>query len=384
MTPFRKKTSRCWFLTVATKERTYVRLSSGTRDFDTAVAMQDMLTALSRRGSRSWDLIDAIIERRVKIEQLYDHYPDRLEALRATLADPDLAPAIDAWDRELDVREHAGDLARRTVKHYRRQVTWLFPKDDAGARQPVPRSSLTPSFFKAALARVPGSSTNKRRHAAGWNSLLGALLEAEQLTVNPLDAIRLPANNKAERPRIERLDDVIRFVQAFPEGPHRAAAAFQEGAGIEMQAVFNTRRRDIVDEAHRVVWAHGEKNEHRDRQVVVDEWAFAHLLAYVAATPMLPDAPLFGALTEKAHRAMWYEVRDALRAKGVNIPANYRPHHCRNTFAVRGLKNGRDPVLLASNLGHAGTSELLRLYGKHRPAITDLIRADARTEVGSK
>jgi integrase len=83
-------------------------------------------------------------------------------------------------------------------------------------------------------------------------------------------------------------------------------------------------------------------------------------------------------ITEDTHRARWYEVRDALRAKGVNIPANYKPHSCRNTFAVRGLKEGRDPVLLASNLGHADTSELLRLYGKHRPAITDLVRADQR------
>lgn len=377
MTPFRKKTSRCWFLTVTTRERGYVRLSSGTRDYDTAVAMQDMLTALSRRGSRDWDVIDAIVERRVKIERVYDCYPERLDALRAELADADLAPAIDAWDAELDVRLEAGALAPATVAHYRRQVNWLFPKDDAGVRRPVRRSTLTTGFLKAKLGEVTGSSTNKRRHAAGWNSCLTYLVEAEQLPTNPMDALTLPKNNKTSRPRIERLDDVIRFVESFPEGPHRAAAAFQEGAGIEMQAMLNTRRRDIVDEAQRVMWAHGEKNDGRDRQVIVDAWAFAIILAYVRSTPMHPDARLFP-IGEDTHRARWYEVRDALRAKGVNIPPNYKPHSCRNTFAVRGLKDGRDPVLLSSNLGHADTSELLRLYGKHRPKIIDLVRADQR------
>jgi hypothetical protein len=68
----------------------------------------------------------------------------------------------------------------------------------------------------------------------------------------------------------------------------------------------------------------------------------------------------------------------------VNIPADYKPHNCRNSFAVRGMKEGRDPVLLASNLGHADTTELLRLYGKFRPAITDLVRADQRTSAGAK
>lgn len=377
MTPFRKKTSKCWFITVATRERKYHRLSSGTHDKEVAQEMQDMATALGRRGSRHWDIVDAIVEKRVKIERVYDYYPDRLDELREELQDADLAPDVDAWDAELGVRLKAHDLAPATVAHYRRQVNWLFPKGEDGKRLPVKRSVLTPPFFKAKLAEVKGSSTNKRRHAAGWNNLLKYLVEAEKLDRNPLDALTLPANNKTKRPRIDRLEDVIRFVNAFPEGPHRAAAAFQEGAGIEMQAMLNTRRRDIVDEANRIMWAHGEKNEGRDRQVVVDEWAFAIIMAYVRANPMHPDAPLFP-VTEDTHRARWYETRDALRAKGVSIPEGYKPHSCRNTFAVRGLKEGRDPVLLSSNLGHGDTSELLRRYGKFRPKVTDLIRADRR------
>jgi site-specific recombinase XerC len=384
VTPFRKKTSRCWFVTITTKERTHLRRSSETRDFDTAVAMQDMLTALSRRGSRQWDVIDAIVERRVAIADVYDHYPDRLDELRDKLKDVDLAPAVDRWEKGLDVRVKSGRLAESTATHYRRQVAWLFPKDDAGARLPVLRSTVTRAWLVEKLAEVPGSGTSKRRHAAAWSSCFTALVEAGALERNPLDDVTLPKNNKTRRPRIDRLDDVIRFVTSFPFGPHRAAAAFREGAGIELQAMVATRRRDIVDEAHRVVWAHGEKNEHRDRQVIVDEWAWAILMEYVRATPMHPDAPLFPGVSGKSHRALCYKVRDQLRAQGVAIPEGYKPHHCRNTYAVRGLKAGRDPVLLSNNLGHADTSELLRLYGKHRPAVTDLVRADQRTRQESK
>jgi hypothetical protein len=77
----------------------------------------------------------------------------------------------------------------------------------------------------------------------------------------------------------------------------------------------------------------------RDRQVIVDEWAFKIIMAYVKATPMHPDALLFGEITEDTHRARWYEVRDALRAKGVNIPAELQaaqlPQHVRGAGAKR-------------------------------------------------
>lgn len=382
MTPFLKKTSRCWFVTVTTKERTYVRLSSGTRDKDTAIAMQDMLTALSRRGSRQWDLIDAIVARRLKVADVYDAYPDRLAALTAALAvrsDLDLAPSIDAWDVDLGRRIAAGDLAQGTVDHYRRQVKVIFPVDEAtGQRLSVLKSSLTPAFLKAQLAALSGSGTSKRRHAAAWSSCLAFLVDAELLDRSPLDDVRIPKNNKTKPPHIDRLDDVIRFVNHMTIGPHRAAAALREGAGVELQAMLATRKRDIVDVANRVIWAHGEKNEFRDRQVIVDDWAWRTIMAYVKDNPMTEDALLFAGVTEKSHRAEVYRVRDELIAQGINIPANYKPHNCRNTFAVRGMKEGRDPVLLANNLGHGDTSELLRRYGKYRPTITDLVRADQR------
>ena len=137
MTPFLKKSSKCYFVTITTKAKAHIRRSSGTRDFDTAVAMQDMLTALGRRGSRSWDIIDAILDRVVTIERVYDFYPERLDDLRDDLKDEDLAKYVDQWDDGLTDRIASRDLAESTAVHYRRQVAWLFPKDEAGDRKSV-------------------------------------------------------------------------------------------------------------------------------------------------------------------------------------------------------------------------------------------------------
>lgn len=384
MTPFLKKSSQCWFVTVTSAAKTYHRLSSGTRDYETAVAMQDMLTALSRRGSRSWDIIDAILLGTVRIERVFDFYPDRLADLRKEVSDIDLAEFVDEWQEGLDGRVRDGTLAESTAVHYRRQVAALFPKDEDGNRLPVRRSTLTKEWLSAKLKAVGGSGSSKRRHAAAWASCFASLVDAGKLERSPLDDVRLPKNNNAKTPHIERLDDVIRMVNTFALGPHRAAAAFREGAGVELQAMLGTRRRDIVDEKNRVVWAHGLKNDPRDRQAIVEEWAFAILMEYVRSAGLHQDALLFPGISEKSHRAELYRVRDALREQGVNIPANYKPHCCRNSFAVRGMKAGRDPVLLASNLGHADTSMVLKKYGKFRPAITDLVRADQRGAKGEK
>jgi Site-specific recombinase XerC len=270
--------------------------------------MQDMLTALSRRGSRQWWVIDAIVEKRVSVARVYDFYPEQLEALRDELQDEDLAAAVDAWEDHLDERIAGGALAESTAAHYRRQVAWLFPKDEGNVRRPVWRSTLTKKWLAEKLAAVPGSGTSKRRHAAAWSSCFTYLRDHGHLERSPIDDLAIPKNNKSKSPHIARLDDVIRFVNTVEPGPQRAAAAFREGAGVELQAMLNTRRRDIVDEAHRVIWAHGEKNDARDRQVIVDAWAFAIIMDYVKGAGLHQDALLFPGVTERNHRAEVYRA----------------------------------------------------------------------------
>jgi hypothetical protein len=241
----------------------------------------------------------------------------------------------------------------------------------------VPKSTLTADWFKAKLKAVGGSGTNKRRHAAAWSSCLTYLVEDGKLERNPLDDVTLPKNNKTQPPHIDAprgRDPVREHVRpgrtARPRRSARAPASSCRRCSTRAGATSSTRRTASSGRtARRTI----PRSPGRRRRVGVEDHH-----GYVKAARCIEDAPLFPGVTERSHRAEVYRVRDELRAQGVNIPANYKPHNCRNTFAVRGMREGRDPILLANNLGHSDTSEVTRRYGKYRPAITDLVRADQR------
>lgn len=377
MTPYRRKGSQCWMITVPSPEGAFIRRSSGTHDRETADAMQRMLAHFARRGTREWDLLEAVLDARVSIGKLYDHYlAGTIDGLRALLADLDLAPAIDAWAARI-AREKAPETARK----YLAQVAYLFPVE-GGERAAVPRSRITRAWLKEQLAGVPGSNTNRRRHGAAWTSLFDDLVEAEVLAANPMREITLPPSNPSKTPHL-LMHEAIQLVKLMPVGAHQALAALRHGAGVEWQAAIATRKRDIVDEANRVVWAHGQKNTHRDRQVIVEPWAWEILAEYVRRAALLPDALLFP-VTKAQHAAAHEAALEALGGRGVTVPPGYTLHAARHSYAVDAMKQGRDPVLIANNLGHANTQLVLTLYGKHRPTVTDLIRADRRAREGTR
>lgn len=376
MMVYRKANSRCWMLTITTREKTYVRRSSETWDKPTADGMQEMLNALSRRGSRDWDLVDAILGKRVTVAGVYDYYIKAdLDGLRAKLADLDLAPDVDAWERDMK-----RELAKESARKYVAQVAVIFPKDETGKRLPALRSTFDKAYLKRKLAAVGGANTNRARHGAAWNSVFDYLTELAHFERSPMRDVTVPSSDETDEPHIDDLADVLALVNAMPPGAHRAMAAFREGAGIEKQAALRARASDIVDEKERIMWAHGLKNKYRDRQVIVDDWAMKIILSYVRSNAFLPGARLFP-VTEKAHNAAHTEAVKALRAAGrVGIPEGYTPHNCRNTFYIRGLREGREPQLLSNNLGHATTAEGIRRYGKYRMLIVDIIRSNRRSE----
>jgi site-specific recombinase XerC len=372
MTPYRKKGGRTYYLSLPLSDGSYLRPTSGTRDRDMAEAMQAMLTKLARRGSRSWDLVDAIAQRRLSVAQVYDYYvSDRLEELRATLSDVDLAPAIDAWELRI-----TKELAAETVRKYSAEVASIFPRGEDEQRLPVMRSVVTRAWLKTKLAAVKGSNTNRRRYGAAWLSVLDDVVEAGLLERNPMRELTLPASNPSKVPHLTHAV-VLQLLELIPDGVHRALSALRHGAGVEMQAALATRRRDIVDVDARIVWAHGSKNAHRDRQVRVESTEWALFYKYVRAGGFLPDAELFP-VTIKEHRQVEKDALAALKAKGALVPESYTLHACRHSYAVEMMRQGRDPVLIANNLGHANTALVLMLYGKFRPTITDIKRAAAR------
>jgi integrase len=377
---YRKKNSKCWMLTVTTRGNAYVRRSSGTHDKPTADGMQEMLNLFSRRGSRDWDLVDAIAFGKLKAALAYDYYVRQdLEGLRAILADVNLAGDVDAWEKEIKRQ-----LAKESARKYTGQVAVLFPKDEEGKRLPAMRSTFTKAYLKRKLALVGGGNTNRARHGVAWNSVFDHLTELDHFERSPMRDVTVPASDDTDEPHIDELADVLALVNAMPAGAHRAMAAFREGAGVEMQAALATRSGDVVDVTERIMWAHGEKNKYRDRQVIVDEWAFKIIQSYIAGNSFMPGARLFP-VTEKSHRTEHNLAVKALRARGrVGIPDGYTLHNCRHTFYIRGLREGREPQLLSNNLGHATVVEGLRRYGKYRMTVVDIIRSNKRAQQVAK
>lgn len=387
MTPYRKDGKPGWMIGVPTrpgyidprthKPKTRVQRSAGTQDRATATAIEAMVKLLGKRGRQQWEYIDPVIDRKLSLSELYYHYArGTLDALKHRLNDVDLRPGVEVWKHRI-----IASLAPETSRHYGQQVDKLFPGDDA-----IWRSTVTTSWLKAQLAAVAGSNTNKRRYGAAWMSLLDDLTEQGFLAANPMRSVTLPPSNPSKVPHLLMVE-AQQLVSLMPAGAHRALAAFRYGAGIELQAT-KLRRRDIVDEGNRVMWAHGTKNAHRDRQVIVEAWAFTIIMEYVRRARLLPDAVLFP-VTTRSHADTEREALVALMARkavgplsgatGRSLPLEaFTAHAACHTYCIDGMKRGVDPVLLANNRGHANTQMVLALYGKFRPTVMDLVRADQR------
>lgn len=138
---------------------------------------------------------------------------------------------------------------------------------------------------------------------------------------------------------------------------------------MEISAALKVLRGDFnfADNTSR---ARGTKNKWRDRTVSVEPWAMARIAEFIKATGLTPAAPLFPGVS--GARALDV-LRSGLRALG--LPEAYTLHDARHSFAVRCMKRGAQPQLIANNLGHKDASQVLKIYGKYRPTLLDMSEA---------
>jgi len=252
-----------------------------------------------------------------------------------------------------------------TVAKYRTQLAALFPP---GA--PFRRSEFTRRRISESLAALPCSGSTARRYLAAWSSFASFLVDRDILDANPVRSVRAPRPNPPRELWLT-LEDVTRLVDAQPE-PFRTLAALREGAGVEISAALTVRRCD-VDLPRGTVFVRGTKTPSRTRPVAVESWAMDRLASYLRARPSTPDAPLFPGVTER--RALDVQ-RIALRQLGLDV--RYTLHDARHSYAVRRMKAGDDPHMVAHNLGHRDPVMVLRVYGKYRPTAYDLARTHLR------
>lgn len=369
---YKRKGSSRFQITVPTrKEGEYVHLSTGTRDQATAEAMAAMWTVLGAQGKRQWDLIDAVLERRLKLARLYDHYiGGTLEQLRKELDDVDLAPGVEKW-RATIAQRHRG----HSVRKYPRWSEALFPLDEEGKVRPALRSLVAdPVHISAILEELPGGNTNRRRHHEVFSAIFAYLKGKRLVTANPMAEVAKMPKAKKEQPHIARIEDALRLVHAMPTAAERAMVALAEGGGLELQAIYSMRPLDVVNADERIVFAHGSKNVYRDRQAIIDAEFWPAFHDFVRSAAVHPTARLF-TMPEDTFRDHFRNACAALREKHVPIPPRYAPHKARHTYTIRHLQASDDPQLIAENLGHSDVGTLFRDYAKYRPKATEIRRA---------
>lgn len=331
------------------------RLSLGTADARTAREMERFLQALKDR--REWDVLEAIFDKKLTPGAAFDSWlqDPQLGALRARLNDEDLRDYVDRWCDRLTKRR-----SEATAKKYLRQLRELVPDD-----RPFPKSGLSRKRVAAFLSELEArglTGSTVRRYQAACASFFSYLQDFEVLEVNPAHGLQRPSENPA-RARWLTLDESLRLVAAHPQ-PFRALAALREGAGVEIGAALKTKRRDVVDRERRIVQVHGTKNEWRNRPVAVDAPFWRHIEELTRN--LLPDALLWPGVTADAARA---HHRAACKAVGID---DYRMHDSRHSYAVRHMRLGDNPTLIARNLGHKDASMVLHVYGKWSPTREEL------------
>jgi integrase len=343
--PFRRPNSSHWYLELATPGGS-IRKSTGTPDRATARSIERALHELAHR--RAWDLLNAMIDDRITVGDLYDAVRNRTEdALRAKLNDVDLEPLIAAW-----VAVQQADVAPDTMAHYLHVVRTLIVPG-----KPFPRSQFTAAALEDWLARHKGKSGTRRKAHAAMSQFAKFLVRRRIIAGNPMRDVEAPRPGKP-RCRWLEVPDLMRLADAQP-APYRVLSALFGGSGIEVSVALGLRARD-VDHPRREVRAAGTKTHARDRIVRVAEWAWPYLEEH--CRQLLPNAPLF------PHCDRWRAQdhhKAACEALGIE---DYRVHDQRHSYAVRAARAGTPAELIARQLGHADAILVLKVYGRFMPS----------------
>ena len=280
----------------------------------------------------------------------------------------DLEPLVAEWIQSIAAR-----VSSDTREHYELYVRSLLSEGER-----FPRSALThakiiawlssPSlgarkFVKADGAPIVtngvGPSTRRKYHAAlsGFCNYARAIGILER---NPMRDVKAP---RAAPPRMSYLAaDSVRALADAQAEPYRTFSLLLHATGMEVSVALALKKRDI-DMLRREIRARGTKTRARDRRAIVDDWAWPHIEKFIRR--LLPNAPLFPNVNRWTASDMHREACAQLEIE------DYQLKDSRHTYAVRAIRAGAPFEHVASQLGHADTTMVVRIYGRFRPSETE-------------
>jgi integrase len=326
-------------------------VSLGTRDRDTAEAMQRMLDEL--RHQRKWELLEAVADPdgTLTVGRLYDAYQrGTIDQVLEELADVDLAPKVADWQKAIKAVVHP-----QTAEQYLAQVRTLIPEG-----KPFLRSKATDEGLAKWLYGLPVKSPTQRRYFAAAQSFFRYLVAVKLIKRSPLADLDRPADGKA-RVRWISTADAIRVVRGN-HGLYLQYSALLHGTGLEVSVGLVIRRRD-VDVPKREVFAPGTKTHCRERIVRIADWAWPHFAPVLEGKH--PDALLFPGLKRGA---VAYQHRQVCKALKI---VDYQLRDSRHTWTVRAARAGTPAEIIARQLGHVDAVMVHRIYGRFMPSQHD-------------
>lgn len=377
MMVYRQPRRRTYQLDVANREGVVLKgASTGTEDADVAA---DVEAHVKRwRRTRQWEVLDAIVAKRVTLADAYDaDVRGQLAQLLAARAVLDLAPLVTQW-------------AASAKPVYVTAVRRMIPEG-----QPFPVTRFTAPAILAWLlqlpadrARKPGhpnegklvSGATRNRYKAAISDLAKWLVLQGHLTHNPTREI---TRFKEAGPRkgYPTMAQAERIVAALETPEQRACAALMVN-GAEWGAVKRAHARDVDLKATPLVtfdcfpgYDNVEgKTQYRSRTIEITEpWTERYLRAWTAT--LLPATP-FTTLTERQMIRAWARACVAVQV----TPS--RLHDLRHTYIRTAKDRGDDPDRIRLQVGHAPQSPLMHTrYGVRR---YDRTQAPAPAAPGAK
>jgi integrase len=358
MSAFRPKGRRVLTVKVPTRDGACIVPAVRLSHAPTAKRVQASLLELAAQFA--WDVLERVARRELtaaSVHLMWVGCGRDLPTLRASLEDVDLAPHVVTWHKALC--GPSGGIARDTADHYLSAVRTLIPKD-----APFARSEFTPARLQQWVDEMAGVEAGTvRKRGAGMRRFTAHLVRRGVLASDPMRDVKLPPAG-APLCRYLTTAEAKRLADAQPE-PYRTFSALLAGSGIEVSTALRLRVRD-VDRANREIRAAGTKTHNRDRVVRVAEWAWAYVEPLLKSKHA--DARLFPEIPNRwAPQEPHEEAVALLVAKGFTTLEGYTMRDQRHTYAVRAIRAGTPPELVARQLGHKDAVLVHRVYGKFAP-----------------
>jgi integrase len=388
-----------WYIRVPTPHGTRA-MSTGTGDKRLAKRMEAMVDDLYRGRGRDPELLEWLHDRslpredRLDLLVLLDHYESNsIEALKlkrharqnaeraaADAAAADVNQYVDAWYKDV--------LRRATPDHAERFLRAVRSFMPAGEVFTADRFQYQPLLDWANALTEPeeqdglglGAAT-AGRYRAGLYNFIEHLVNIGVVQANSLDRISPP---KKAKPRDRHLltPDAVRLVEAFGDPTNEQLThvinyygmsvlqlqgflALGQGAGVEVSVSLDLKVGDVRPST-KEVRAPGTKTHTRDRVVRVAEWAWPWVAACAEGRPL--HEKLFSTIPDR-----WVAL-DAFNAaiaplvqREPKVFGDYWMRDGRHTYAVRAIKAGTPPKVVADQLGHVDPTLVLKVYGVYMP-----------------